>query len=88
MIQPRSQCDTCARFRSPFSRPGGDFSGGPFCVAFPEGIPEDIYANLLDHRQPIDGDNGFRWISDGDPFPTYAFQPEVIGRGSEPAAAS
>jgi hypothetical protein len=28
------------------------------CAAFPSGIPEIIYMNQTDHRQPISGDNG------------------------------
>jgi hypothetical protein len=59
-------------FRSPFSRADGDFSGGPTCAAFPDGIPDEVYGNVLDHRQPIDGDHGVRWTSDGREFPEYA----------------
>jgi hypothetical protein len=41
-----------------------------------------VYRNGLDHRQPIDGDHGVRWVSDGEPFPEWAFQPDRIGVGS------
>jgi hypothetical protein len=69
---PMSQCGACTHFRSPFSR--GDYSGGPFCAAFPDGIPDEVYDNRLDHRQPIDGDHGVRWESrGGQKFPEYAF---------------
>lgn len=69
---PASQCSTCARFVSPFDRP--DMTGGPTCAAFPEGIPDEVYWNGADHRQPIAGDNGVRWQSNGIPFPEWAFE--------------
>jgi len=73
MTQPRSQCGACARFRSPFSME--PFRDGPFCAAFPDGIPDQIYRNEVDHRQPVTSDHGLRWISrDGAEFPEYAFQ--------------
>lgn len=78
---PMSQCGACAHFRSPFSREDGDFSGGPFCEAFPAGIPDEVFRNQLDHRQPIAGDHGVRWESNGQPFPAYAFAPERLGVG-------
>jgi hypothetical protein len=81
--QPRSQCDTCARFISPFARPGPAYGqSGPFCAAFPDGIPERVYRNGLDHRQPIDGDHGLQWTpADGESFPEWAFLPRFLGRG-------
>ncbi len=35
--------------------------GVPTCLAFPEGIPENILIGDVDHSQPIDGDNGFQY---------------------------
>lgn len=67
-----SQCAACIHFRSPFSRADGDFSGGAFCEAFPAGIPEEVYGNAVDHRQPIEGDHGVRWTSNGKAWPEYA----------------
>lgn len=78
---PQSQCGTCARFRSPFSMPRGERPPGPFCAAFPDGIPNQVFWNGLDHRQPIDGDHGLRWESDGQEFPEWAFRPERLGVG-------
>jgi hypothetical protein len=31
------------------------------CKAFPEGIPDEIWSNEVDHRKPFEGDNGVRW---------------------------
>jgi hypothetical protein len=31
------------------------------CDAYPEEIPEAILKNLVDHRQPYEGDHGIRW---------------------------
>lgn len=63
MIGPTSQCGTCIHFRSPFT---ADFDGGPTCAAFPDAIPEEIFLNRVDHREPYDGDHGIRWAPDGD----------------------
>jgi hypothetical protein len=71
---PLSQCETCARFRSPFSVPAGPGRPKrPFCAAFPTEIPDRIRRNGLDHRYPIDGDHGLQWESNGEPFPVDAF---------------
>lgn len=86
-IGPRSQCiGSCVHYRSPFSRTDGNFSGRPFCAAFldtEDGIPDAVLENEIDHRQPIDGDKGVRWQSNGAPFPTYAFAPDRLGVGSK-----
>ena len=31
------------------------------CSAFPDGIPAKILGNRVDHRDPVDGDNGVRF---------------------------
>jgi len=70
-IGPTSQCSTCLHYRSPFSR--DDFDGGPFCSAFPGGIPDVVLANQVDHRMPYPGDHGVQWEADGDAeFPEWA----------------
>lgn len=59
---PLSQCGTCQRLRSPFS-PEATGQDGPWCEAFPTGIPEAVYDNTLDHREPVDGDHGLQWLA-------------------------
>lgn len=84
MSRSRSQCSTCVLFRSPFDREDGDFSGGPYCAAWPgrDGIPDAVLNNQLDHRQPIDGDRGIRWKGKPDTvFPESAFPESALGRG-------
>jgi hypothetical protein len=71
--QARSQCDTCTRFRSPFDEGAPDGVTGPYCAAFPDGIPKSVFRNGADHRQPYSGDHGLRWESNGEPFPEWAF---------------
>jgi hypothetical protein len=46
------------------------------CTAFPAGIPIEIAANEVDHRQPVEGDHGVQFLAKpGDSFPAYAFRP-------------
>ena len=33
----------------------------PTCDAFPDGIPEAVRKNRIDHRKPLAGDNGIRF---------------------------
>ena len=70
----QAQCTpSCARYRSPFSSENTAGLDGPFCAAFPDGIPDDIWENRFDHRQPHEGDHGLQWESNGGlEFPTYA----------------
>jgi hypothetical protein len=68
MLGPLSQCSTCTRMRS-WIETGQRTSS---CEAFPGGIPDAVWTNTLDHRQPVPGDHGLRWESDGQPFPGWA----------------
>lgn len=86
--QPPSQCSTCAHFRQPFDRARTQRPPWPTCAAFPAAIPKQVFGNLLDHRQPIDGDHGVRWAGAVDDkgrrvqaFPEWAFHPENLGKG-------
>ena len=33
----------------------------PYCLAFPDGIPQDIRDGLNDHSEPIEGDHGLQF---------------------------
>jgi hypothetical protein len=70
----QSQCTpSCARYRSPYSPENTTGALKPFCAAFPEGIPDEIWTNQVDHRQPVEGDHGLQWLAaDGYSYPTYA----------------
>ncbi len=79
----QAQCTpSCSRFRSIFSAEGmARHAAEPFCAAFPDGIPDVIWTNRFDHRQPYEGDHGLQWLAVDEqvyPFPTYAFEPEVL----------
>lgn len=69
-IGPRSQCHACRHFR------GRRSFDEPFtCDAFESGIPDEVFSNKRDHRQPIEGDNGIQWEPlPGDEYPEYALQ--------------
>lgn len=32
-----------------------------YCHAFPDGIPEDVFWNKIDHKKNIDGDKGIKF---------------------------
>ncbi len=38
------------------------------CKAFPEGIPQKVLSNELDHSKPIEGDNGVQYERDDSKF--------------------
>lgn len=35
----------------------------PTCTAFPNGIPETILVNEVDHREPVRGDHGIQFVA-------------------------
>lgn len=65
---PGSQClIACAHLRD------GDLDAPITCDAFPQGIPDAILDNEVDHRQPVDGDHGIQFqAKPGTTYPEYA----------------
>ena len=58
-----SICDACARLQKR-SNPGAQSSLDrwiPYCAAFPERVPREIYTGKFDHRNPFPGDNGIHF---------------------------
>jgi len=51
MIGPPPMCMWCKRLDK----------DGPGCEAFPDGIPDEILDNQVDHRKPVDGDRGLQF---------------------------
>lgn len=70
------QCITCRHWVSPLDRSDEDAQSDEptqICTAFPAGIPDEIWWNRADHRQPYDGDHGIRWEAiEGMTFPDWA----------------
>jgi hypothetical protein len=56
-------CSACARLEA---KPDAI---GYRCEAFPDAIPDAIYLDGADHRQPIEGDHGVRFVlAEDDPM--------------------
>jgi hypothetical protein len=75
--RPPPQCLSCKHWVSPLDH--GDTAHEPepvqTCAAFPDAIPDDVWWNKVDHRQPVEGDGGIRWESlDGAEFPDWALE--------------
>jgi len=47
-------CADCKHFNS-------DDMTGNFCDAFPDGIPDDIFLCIIDHKEPYEGDGGIQY---------------------------
>lgn len=56
MVQWNSSCRTCRHHLV-----------GQRCMAFPEGIPDDIWTGRNPHTEPVDGDHGIRYEPLGEP---------------------
>lgn len=48
----RTQCGRCANLTNLANRR---------CIAFPDGIPKEIWSNQFNHTRPYQGDNGIRF---------------------------
>ena len=55
-VRPVGICHLCARFR-----PSPD--GASVCEAFPGGIPDLVRFGEVDHRLPVPGDGGLRFVA-------------------------
>jgi hypothetical protein len=53
MSVPAPPCLRCKHFN--YNKPGMT------CLAFPDGIPEDVIEGIVEHREPIEGDHGIRF---------------------------
>jgi hypothetical protein len=53
--QPPPICIACAHIQT------DDFGIITGCEAFPDGIPDAIYVEGFDHREPYPGDGGIRF---------------------------
>lgn len=48
------------------------------CAAFPDGKPDDIFFDRVNHREPYPGDGGIQWEKDD--RPVAALSPETLRR--------
>lgn len=83
--QHAPQCLVCKHWISPFDRDDPDADEAEptqVCTAFPlpGGIPDQIWHNQADHRQPFDGDQGVQFEPRaGEQFPEFALEPAPSG---------
>lgn len=93
IARSQAQCaPSCARYRSPLSPENVEGLDRPFCAAFPGGIPQEIWTNQFDHRQPHESDHGLQWVArEGYGFPVSAFGEGIldgVGEGETLTAAA
>lgn len=50
------QCSNCVNLSNAVNK-----EGRPVCMAFPDGIPEEIITGDADHSKPYPGDHGFQY---------------------------
>ena len=58
-VESPFMCLYCIRYVSPAQ--SDNLEG--HCAAFPQGIPDSILDNEVDHRLPVSGDNGIRFLA-------------------------
>ena len=46
-------------------------SGGAICVAFPQGIPLEIWCNHVEHEEEYPGDKGIRFEEKDGPYRVF-----------------
>ena len=72
-----AQCLFCARHNFPALE-----DGTQTCTAFTRGIPDEIWTNQADHRQPFAGDGGKLFEAmPGAEFPEFVLTPAPTGGG-------
>ena len=54
-------CPRCKHFGDEIEKDGFPEFMPLNCKAYPDGIPSKVYFMELDHRNPIDGDNGIKF---------------------------
>jgi len=54
-----SQCRHCRHLIEP--GPSHGITCAAFPAPYPDSIPDEIYENRHDHREPYPGDGGIRW---------------------------
>lgn len=72
--RPISMAPICSFCTHLIAWPGGQ---RPTCAAYPQGIPDSILTNRVDHRQPQPGDHGLQYVptpgTAGDVYPDMLF---------------
>ena len=54
-FEPVTQCFTCK------NRLPDDEDGNPTCMAYPDGIPVELFMENVKHDKPYEDDNGIRY---------------------------